>query len=135
MLHTLNIYDINMKTHLDTQKFRFLWFTTKLEYSRNIPGYSNINLARTFLLLIWNMEISQKIFETSPPSFFGISWNIGIFHFQYGTYKWSKIWDKRQSGIFKKNPGHKKTGKRWNTLDFWNIPLYSILEIRDMGGA
>ena len=38
--------------------------------------------------------------------FFGISWNIGIFHFQYGTYKCPKIWDIRHSGILKK----KKSG-------------------------
>ena len=44
--------------------------------------------------------------------FFGISLNIGIFHFQYWTYKCPKIWDIRHSGILTKKSGtHKKRQK------------------------
>ena len=81
------------------------------------------------------MGISQKSLRHTHFRFFGISWNIGIFHFLYGTYKCPKIWDIRHSGIFQKNPGHTKTGKKWNIPDFLNIPEYSIFQIRDKGGG
>ena len=35
----------------------------------------------------------------------------------------------------KKKLGHTKTGKKWNIPDFWNIPEYSIFQIRDKGGG
>ena len=50
--------------------FWILWCTILLEYSRNIPEYSKINLGHTYVLLIWNMGIFQKKFGTYPLSFF-----------------------------------------------------------------
>ena len=60
------------------------------------------------------MGISQKSLRHTHFRFFGISWNIGIFKKKYGT---------------------NKNGKKWNIPDFWDIPEYSIFQIRDKGGG
>ena len=79
----------------------FLGSAHKLEYSRNIPGYSISNLGHTHVLLLWNMGYSKKYLGHTQLHFFGITWNIGIFHFQF--------WDIPIS----ENLGYKT---------FWNIP-------------
>ena len=108
----------------------------KLEYSRNITGYSITNLGHTYVSLIWNMGIFQKIFRTYPFSLFRdiveywnipfLIWDIVISE-NLGYYP---FWN-----IPKKTAGTYKNGEKVEYPVFWNIPGYSISQFWDIGGG
>ena len=88
--------------------------------------YSGIfqNKSGTYLCVA-NLEygnIPKKIWDIPTFVFFGISRNIGIFHFQNGTYKYRKIWDIRNSGIFQKKTG---TYKKRQKMEYSKFLEYS----------